>query len=115
MKLLKPKYVTLKTYVKSFDKNTGKQGYGTPTTRQILVSVLPFSISMVPDFQIDLARMKDHLILMGKDEISSDQSTTVTVNGKDYSVLSSNDTKAYDPRMGYFKTILKLRIDKAYQ
>lgn len=113
MRLVKARYITLLNYAVNDDVR-GYQGYTLINQVQMLASVMRYKASMSPDFQVDLARIKDHLMLYSNQEIKTDQSVIVRVNGLYYLPIYNEDTKFLDPRDGYFKTIVKLNVDEGY-
>ena len=113
MRLLKAKNITVLTFSKTKDVN-GRQDYTQTATSQMQVSIHPMKPSMASDYQIDLARIRDFLVLYSNEILPSDQSTVVQINGRYYTVYSSEDNKFLDARTGYYKTIVKLNVDPAY-
>lgn len=114
MKLIKANFITVNTYTKGLIPTTGKQGYTLTSSVQTLASVLPFKVSRVPDFQVDLVRTKDHWIVISKVQINSDQSNIVQWKGQWFSVVSSEDTAFVGAGVGYYKSVIKLGVDQAY-
>lgn len=114
MRLIKGKSIDLLTFEKTFVRETGQTSYSLIDTDTLLVSVCPFKASMTPDFQIDLARLKDYLMLISNTEILTDGSQLVRVKDLYYLPFYDEDTKYLDNRTGKFKIYVKLNVDQAY-
>jgi len=114
MRLIKSQSVLVYTFAVSEEPGTGRQNYKLLATRQVLASIHPYTVRKMVDFQVDWARIKDHLLIYTNELILTDQSEVVKVQGNFYLPTEYDDTNYTDPRDGYFKTILKLNIDPAY-
>ncbi len=113
MRLIKPKNLIVSRYEKTFTVD-GLQTYEKIDERTILVSVFPFRISRVPDFQVDLARVKDHWVVYSNEEIPSDQGAICELFEKYYSVVYNENTKYLGNGVGYYKSVLKLGVPPEY-
>lgn len=113
MRLLKARYVTLYNFTLTKNLN-GTQSYVSTGNVQVIATVMPYKIALVPDFQIDVARIKDHWILYTNKQIKSDQTVVVKIGERYFLPVYSEDTKFLDKRDGYFKTIVKINVDQGY-
>jgi uncharacterized protein YlxW (UPF0749 family) len=112
MRLLRPKYV--KAYWFNKAMSLGEQKYVLSKSDNILTTIEPFRFSMAAEFQIDVARIKDHLVVYTNAELLCDQTMILEYQNHKYSVLAVEDRKFLNQSIGCYKGLIKKGVDKKY-